>query len=182
MTKTCNSVLGLNPSADATAPNELDNPNQWYRFIVPLFLHSGVIHVGLCLIALTVLGAQIERSAGFLRTMLIFAISGIGGWITSGVFSPNAVETGSDPAIFGFLGGEWRVVCVLCVYCIVLCVVLYCVFVRDCISFLSQCCFNVVKQTCLRFGCLLCSLFLNFPNRHSAGRGPAAELEGTEAE
>lgn len=49
-------------------------------------------------------GRAVEIQAGFLRTMLIYIISGVGGYVVSGIFSPRTVSTGADPAVYGLLG------------------------------------------------------------------------------
>ncbi len=41
--------------------------------------------------------------AGFLRTMLIYVISGLGGNVVSGIFAPNRVGVGADPSVYGLL-------------------------------------------------------------------------------
>lgn len=47
---------------------------------------------------------SVERHAGPFRTSLIYALSGIGGYYVAGLFSPNDVGMGADPAVYGFLG------------------------------------------------------------------------------
>lgn len=84
--------------------NEPIDPNQWWRFILPLFIHSGVLH---CLLAMMVqyyVCRGIEKQAGFLRTFLIYFISGVGGYTISGNFAPGSVSMGSDPGVYGMLG------------------------------------------------------------------------------
>eukprot|EP00041_Stephanoeca_diplocostata_P023597 m.582264 g.582264 ORF g.582264 m.582264 type:complete len:236 (+) comp22336_c0_seq18:173-880(+) len=114
---TCSNVFGVTPSIDPEAPNEILNPNQWYRLIWPLFMHAGVIHFILCMVVQWTIGCQIERTAGWLRVALIYLTSGIGGYLVSGIFDPNTVSAGSDPAIFGLLSvlvvelfQSWKVV------------------------------------------------------------------------
>jgi membrane associated rhomboid family serine protease len=36
--------------------------------------------------------------------MLIYIISGVGGYVVSGIFSPQTVSVGSNPAVYGLLG------------------------------------------------------------------------------
>eukprot|EP00035_Acanthoeca_spectabilis_P006856 m.130011 g.130011 ORF g.130011 m.130011 type:complete len:961 (+) comp13696_c0_seq1:200-3082(+) len=97
--------------------NDVPNPNQWWRFIWPIFMHAGVIHYILCMLIQWVVGNQIERTAGWLRVLLIYFTSGIGGYIISGLFDPLSVAVGSDPAVFGLLAvlyvelfQSWRMV------------------------------------------------------------------------
>jgi len=79
---------------------------QWWRFILPLFLHSGVISCVLIMVVQVYTGRNIEVQAGFFRTFLIYFISGIGGNAISATFSPKTVSMGADPAAYGFLGVE----------------------------------------------------------------------------
>lgn len=39
-------------------------PDQWWRFIVPIFLHVGVVHLLVNMVAQMLIGAQIEREIG----------------------------------------------------------------------------------------------------------------------
>lgn len=76
--------------------------------IFSLGTHSGVVHFVLCMTLQWTIGCQIERTAGWLRVICIYFISGIGGYMVSGLFDPTNANTGSDPAVFGLLA----VVCV----------------------------------------------------------------------
>lgn len=72
----------------------------------------------------------VERHAGPFRTAIIYFISGIGGYYVAGIFSPNDVGMGADPAVYGFLGVHlvelfqaWQVcACILCVFRVRVCV------------------------------------------------------------
>lgn len=78
--------------------------DQWYRFIIPIFMHSGILHYGVNIYLQLGLGSQIERTTGTLRMALIYMISGIGGYLTSAVFSPNIPSVGASGCIFGLIG------------------------------------------------------------------------------
>ena len=78
--------------------------NQFWRWVMALFVHLGVIHLVLVLPIQLYIGIKIERTIGWLRVGLIYIISGVGGNIVSGVFAPYEVNGGSTPAIFGMLG------------------------------------------------------------------------------
>eukprot|EP00040_Diaphanoeca_grandis_P035661 m.224805 g.224805 ORF g.224805 m.224805 type:complete len:723 (+) comp33444_c0_seq1:240-2408(+) len=100
---TCTTIFGTKPKVNQNELNKIEAPNQWYRFVWPLFMHAGVIHYILCMLVQWVVGTQIERTAGWLRVALIYFVSGIGGYLISGLFDPYVVAVGSDPAIFGLL-------------------------------------------------------------------------------
>eukprot|EP00050_Salpingoeca_kvevrii_P017500 m.65747 g.65747 ORF g.65747 m.65747 type:complete len:629 (+) comp7585_c0_seq1:203-2089(+) len=84
--------------------NDVANPNQWFRFVLPMFMHVGLIHFGLNMLIQWNAGQQIEHTAGFLRTFLIYWISGIGGNAVSGIFVPYQVDAGPSGAVYGLLG------------------------------------------------------------------------------
>ncbi|KAI5289735.1 hypothetical protein KEM54_003327 [Ascosphaera aggregata] len=54
-------------------------PRQWYRFITPMFLHSGIIHLGLVMLAQLLVGCSVEQSVGSLRFSVIYIPSGLAG-------------------------------------------------------------------------------------------------------
>eukprot|EP00035_Acanthoeca_spectabilis_P004527 m.104688 g.104688 ORF g.104688 m.104688 type:complete len:730 (-) comp12614_c0_seq4:1134-3323(-) len=83
---------------------EKNRADQWFRFIIPIFLHSGIIHYAVNMYLQLGLGSQIERTTGTLRMALIYMIAGIGGYVTSAVFSPNIPSVGASGSIFGLIG------------------------------------------------------------------------------
>ena len=90
-------------TSDATYKNLPASPNQWFRFFLPIFIHAGIIHAFLLLGCQLYFGCQIEEQAGFLRTALIYLISGFGGYCISGIFAAQTATVGSDPGVYGLL-------------------------------------------------------------------------------
>ncbi|KAL0951302.1 hypothetical protein HGRIS_008011 [Hohenbuehelia grisea] len=83
-------------------------PNQWFRFIVPIFLHAGIIHILLNMLAQLTLSAQIEREMGSGGFILTYAAAGIFGNVLGGNFSLVGVPSvGASGAIFGTIGVTW---------------------------------------------------------------------------
>ncbi|KAF8421017.1 hypothetical protein EV426DRAFT_225036 [Tirmania nivea] len=79
-------------------------PNQWYRFIIPIFLHAGLIHIGFNMLLQLRLGVDMEREIGPLRFALVYFSSGIFGFILGGNFAPRlVVSTGASGCLFGVL-------------------------------------------------------------------------------
>ncbi|KAJ5066311.1 rhomboid-like protein [Anaeramoeba ignava] len=76
---------------------------QWWRFITPIFLHVGIIHLLLNLSFQWRGGKQIEQSVGTIRVAIIYMLAGIGGNLLSVVFLPNLVQVGASGALFGLL-------------------------------------------------------------------------------
>ena len=63
----------------------LAKPDQVWRFVTPIFSHSGVIHLMLTLFVQVKLGFRMERQLGSVRLFLIYTISGINGYIFSSI-------------------------------------------------------------------------------------------------
>lgn len=79
-------------------------PNQWWRFITPIFLHAGIIHLAFNMILQVRLGGEIERNIGHIRFTLVYFVAGIGGFLLGGNFSPDGiVSTGASGSLFGLI-------------------------------------------------------------------------------
>ena len=79
-------------------------PNQWYRFIIPIFLHGGFIHITINMLLQLLLGRQMELEIGTLRFVLVYISSGIFGFVLGGNFAPEGIaSTGASGALFGII-------------------------------------------------------------------------------
>jgi membrane associated rhomboid family serine protease len=79
-------------------------PNQWFRFIIPMFLHSGFIHIGFNLLVQMTMGADMERTIGWWRYLLVYLSSGIWGFVLGGNYAGQGeASTGCSGALFGIL-------------------------------------------------------------------------------
>jgi len=76
----------------------------WYRLISAGFLHYGVIHLGLNMLALYVLGPQLERLLGAIRFLTLYFASLLAGSLGAMLVEPNAATAGASGAIFGLFG------------------------------------------------------------------------------
>lgn len=74
---------------------------QWWRFVCPLFSSSGIIHYIITGVPTYLIGCQLERAFGHLRVAIIYFVSGVGGYIVSGLLDPETVTCGNNPALFG---------------------------------------------------------------------------------
>ncbi|KAI9486515.1 MAG: rhomboid family-domain-containing protein [Benjaminiella poitrasii] len=80
-------------------------PDQSFRFVIPIFLHAGVVHFLLNMLTHLRLGVDLERALGTLRYMVLYMASGIWGFVLSAMFSPNlTASTGCSGALFGLIG------------------------------------------------------------------------------
>lgn len=59
-------------------------PNQWYRFIVPIFYHAGIVHLVLNMAMQILLGGMMEVEIGMVRFMIVYFCSGIFGFVLGG--------------------------------------------------------------------------------------------------
>ncbi|QDS76185.1 hypothetical protein FKW77_008116 [Venturia effusa] len=96
----CGSGMNLDKQANGTYPK----PNQWWRFIVPIFMHGGIIHIGFNMLLQWTLGRDVERQIGTLRFLLVYFASGIFGFVMGGNFAPNGLpSTGCSGSLFGII-------------------------------------------------------------------------------
>ncbi|KAK3833287.1 MAG: rhomboid family-domain-containing protein, partial [Linnemannia elongata] len=80
-------------------------PDQWFRFITPVFLHGGLLHLLFNLLFQMRTGADLERDMGWWRFAIIYMTSGIAGFIFGGNFAPIlSPSMGASGALFGLIG------------------------------------------------------------------------------
>ncbi|KAL7752517.1 hypothetical protein RI367_002051 [Sorochytrium milnesiophthora] len=93
-------------------------PDQWYRFVLAIFLHAGLVHF-LLNTAFQVTGMRsLEKDWGWWRIGFVYLVSGIIGFVFGGLFSnPIAPSVGSSGALFGIFAcllidhiQYWRIV------------------------------------------------------------------------
>ena len=82
---------------------EVMNGEPW-RLFTSMFLHGGLMHLGMNLFAIAIICYLIEASLGRLKTILAYVISGIGASIASILWYANTVSVGASGAIFGMMG------------------------------------------------------------------------------
>lgn len=75
----------------------------WWRFITPMFLHIGFLHLVMNTLALYYLGISVERIYGTWRFLIIYFAAGIVGGVASFAFTTQ-VSAGASGAIFGCFG------------------------------------------------------------------------------
>ena len=77
---------------------------QWWRLLTSMFVHFGLIHLGLNMWCLWNLGRAAERLLGRFSYLLVYLVSGIFGSIASVYWHPLAAGAGASGAIFGLAG------------------------------------------------------------------------------
>jgi len=75
---------------------------QYYRLFTSMFLHYGILHLGLNMWALWQLGRPLEAAFGRWRFLALYLVAGLGGSIAVYVFAdPTSQTAGASGAIFG---------------------------------------------------------------------------------
>lgn len=83
--------------------NTLIMAGEWWRIITSMFLHIGLLHLVMNMVALFYLGSVVEKIFRSGRYFVIYFLSGIGGSITSFAFNEH-VAAGASGALFGLFG------------------------------------------------------------------------------
>ena len=78
---------------------------EWWRLLTSGFLHIGPLHIAFNMIALWVLGRDMETALGRGRFLAVYAVSLLGGAAAVMLFSPGSVVAGASGAVFGLMGG-----------------------------------------------------------------------------
>lgn len=79
-------------------------PNQWFRFILPIFLHAGLIHIGFNMLLQCTLGREMEKAIGPIRFFLVYMCSGIFGFVMGANFAATGIaSTGASGSLFGII-------------------------------------------------------------------------------
>jgi membrane associated rhomboid family serine protease len=84
--------------------NNLIDQGQYWRFITPVFIHIGLLHLFFNSYALWMVGPQVEKLYGSARFVLLYVLTGIGGVLGSYTFRPEVFSAGASGAIFGLFG------------------------------------------------------------------------------
>lgn len=77
---------------------------QWWRLVTGIFLHGGAIHLLINMLSLFIVGRMMELFFSRSAYLLIYLLSGIGGFVASVAVHPVSVTVGASGAIFGIFG------------------------------------------------------------------------------
>ncbi|WWC73184.1 uncharacterized protein I206_107150 [Kwoniella pini CBS 10737] len=78
-----------------------ENPDQSWRFVYPIFLHVGIVHLLLNMIAQITAAAQVEREMGTIPFLIVYMAGGIYGFVLGGNFSRTGIPSvGASGALF----------------------------------------------------------------------------------
>ncbi len=100
----------------------IDSEGEYWRFVAPVFLHGGIVHLLMNMYGLWVLGPYVERLYGSAKFVFFWIVTGIGGVVASylsvqpemaadgGIVARflfktgDAVSVGASGALFGLIG------------------------------------------------------------------------------
>ena len=103
-TTTTNATCSLNQLCGFNENKNTVQPRQWFRFITPMFMHAGIVHIGFNLLLQLTLGKEMEQEIGPLRFALVYLCSGIFGFVLGGNFAPNGIASvGASGSLFGII-------------------------------------------------------------------------------
>lgn len=77
---------------------------EWYRLVTGGFLHANILHVGMNMFALWMLGSQLEAAVGRLRFAVVYGAALLAGSLGVMILAPHEPTVGASGAIFGLLG------------------------------------------------------------------------------
>ena len=96
--------------AGALIPVAVLQYHEWWRIVTGAFLHGGLLHIGVNMYSLWILGRFIESIAGPVRMLLIYAVSLVVSGLAVVYFSaPDVPTLGASGAIFGLFGALFAV-------------------------------------------------------------------------
>ena len=95
-----NLLVGFNPKillAFGAKLNSLINgrPHEWWRFVTPVFIHAGIIHLLFNMYGLWVLGPFVERLYGSAKFVVFWVVTGVAGVVGSYLTVRPDLHTGA---------------------------------------------------------------------------------------
>ena len=99
----------LHPTAQDVIPwgasyGPLTVGGQWWRLLTEIFVHFGIVHIGVNMYILYQVGVLTEILFGKVRFIILYLVAGLAGSLTSLYVHPLGVSAGASGAIFGVFG------------------------------------------------------------------------------
>lgn len=80
---------------------------EWWRILTGGFLHAGLLHLGMNMLVLWLLGSQLEPALGRSKFLALYVTSLIAGAFGVLLVSPTAATVGASGAVFGLMGAAF---------------------------------------------------------------------------
>lgn len=77
---------------------------QWWRLVTAVFLHAGLLHIGMNMWCLVDLGPEVESLFCATKFTVLYLATGVAGFMLSLWWSPFGVSVGASGAILGLIG------------------------------------------------------------------------------
>jgi len=77
---------------------------QWWRLVTAMFLHGGLLHIGMNMWCLVDLGPEVESLFNATKFTVLYLLTGVVGFLLSLAWSPFGMSVGASGAIMGLIG------------------------------------------------------------------------------
>ena len=77
---------------------------QWWRLVTAMFLHAGLLHIGMNMWCLVDLGPEVESLFSATKFTVLYLVTGVLGFVLSLWWSPFGMSVGASGAIMGLIG------------------------------------------------------------------------------
>ena len=77
---------------------------QWWRLVTAMFLHAGLLHIGMNMWCLVDLGPEVESLFSTTKFTVLYLVTGVAGFVLSLWWSPFGMSVGASGAIMGLIG------------------------------------------------------------------------------
>jgi len=77
---------------------------QWWRLVTAMFLHAGLLHIGMNMWCLVDLGPEVESLFNTTKFIVLYLVTGVLGFVLSLWWSPFGMSVGASGAITGLIG------------------------------------------------------------------------------
>jgi membrane associated rhomboid family serine protease len=100
---------GLSPQTDWIFENgvlfgPLVAEGEWWRLLTSAFLHGNLLHLGMNMLVLWIIGPPLEEYFGHSKYGLVYVVSALAGAAGALIWSPTAPTVGASGAIWGIMG------------------------------------------------------------------------------
>jgi len=75
-----------------------------WRLFTSMFVHIGLLHIGMNLYVLWYIGRFVEKLLGNIGMLIVYVLAGLSGSLASAAIHPAVVSAGASGAIFGLYG------------------------------------------------------------------------------